>query len=311
MKHNSLRSSIIRCFFIMTAVFCILVCGMASAEKTGKVKGGWLILRSTPSFSGKQISSYPTGTVVSITGQSGKWYAVKAPDGLTGYMLGNYLTISGDDIVEGKNAWVTSQNGLNVRLRSGPGTKYSPIASYAPGTKCTVLIKGGDFTQIQIGSMTGFMMTKFLTGTDPGKGSGGPVLYDIYVTSSNGGGVNLRSSPSKGNNVIGFYEVGTKGGMITPGITWSLISIDGKEGYMMTQFLTTTKPSPIVPTGSYVISFNGKNVNLRNGPGLKYTAISSFPPGTPLTVVTSGTDWSFIKISGIFGYMMTQFIITK
>lgn len=159
--------------------------------------------------------------------------------------------------------------------------------------------------------MTGFMMTKFLTGTDPGKGSGGPVLYDIYVTSSNGGGVNLRSSPSKGNNVIGFYEVGTKGGMITPGITWSLISIDGKEGYMMTQFLTTTKPSPIVPTGSYVISFNGKNVNLRNGPGLKYTAISSFPPGTPLTVVTSGTDWSFIKISGIFGYMMTQFIITK
>ena len=299
----------ILCFFLAFALLCTAFCTPAAAEKTGKVHGGWLILRSTPSYSGKQLSSYPTGTVVTITGQSGKWYAVKAPDGLTGYMLGSYLTVSGDDITEGKSAWVTSQNGLNVRLRSGPGTKYSAIASYAPGTKCTVLVKNGDFTQIQIGDVTGFMMTKFLTGKDPGEGSGGPVLYDIYVTSSNGGGVNLRSSPAKGNNVIGFYDVGTKGGMITPGITWSLISIDGKEGYMMTQFLTATKPTP--SGGSYVISFNGKNVNLRNGPGTQYTAISSFPPGTSLTVVTAGADWSFVKIGGMYGYMMTQFIITK
>ena len=303
-----------RHFIILISALVLLsvfICSSAGAEKTGKVKGGWLILRSMPSYSGKQLSSYPTGTVVTITGQSGSWYAVTAPDGLKGYMLGAYLVISGDDIVEGKDAWVTSQNGLNVRLRSGPGTKYGAIASYAPGTKCTVLVKGEDFTQIKIGSVTGFMMTKFLTGTDPGSGSGGPVLYDIYVTSSNGGGVNLRSSPVKANNVIGIYSVGTKGGMINPGTVWSLIRIDGVEGYMMTQFLTTTDPASLPPSGSYVFSYNGKNVNLRNGPGLKYTAISSYPPGTPLTVLTPGTEWSFIKISGTYGYMMTQFIVTK
>ena len=226
-------------------------------------------------------------------------------------MLVSYLSVTGDDLVTGQDAWVTSENGLNVKLRGGPGTKYGAIASYPPGTKCTVLSKYGSFTQIQIGSLTGYMMTKFLTGTDPGTGGGG-ILYDIYVVSPNGGGVNMRSGPSKGNNVIGFYEYGTKGSMIKAGTTWSLVRIDGREGYMMTQFLSRTKPDPYIgPTGNYVFSTNGKNVNLRNGPGLNNPVINSYPPGTPVTILTPGTTWHFVKINGTYGYMMAQFIITK
>ena len=310
MKHRQKLSLAIYALALCFA-FCTAY-SFAGAERIGKVKGGWLILRSMPSYSGKQISSYPTGTEVTINGESGNWYAVTAPDGLTGYMRASFLTVSGDDLVEGKDAWVVSRNGLNVRLRKGPGTKYGVIASYAPYTKCTVLSKQGDFTQISIGKLTGYMMTQYLTATEPDNGNYNTIIYDIYVTSSNGGGVNLRSSPSKGHNVIGFYDVGTKGGMIKPGAAWCLISIDGKQGYMMTQFLTTTKPSAVFPTGGYcVISQNGKNVNLRNGPGLNYPVISSFPPGTSLTVVTPGPEWNFIKINGIYGYMMTKFIGTK
>ena len=306
-------NNLIRRSLLLILVFIFLaVCGNSAAEKTGKVKGGWLILRSTPSFSGQQIASYPTGTVVTITGQSGAWYAVKTPDGLTGYMLGSYLKISGDDLIEGGDAWVTSANGLNVRLRSGNGTQYAAIASYAPGTKCIILEKLGTFCRVQIGSYTGYMMTKFLTATDPGTGGGGTVLYDVYVTSTNGRGVNLRSSAVKGNNVIGFYDVGTKAGMISKGTEWCLISIDGKQGYMMSQFLSTEKPDPIVPAGtSYVISYNGKNVNLRTGPGMKYQVLQSYAPGTPVTVLTPGPEWDFVRIGGTYGYMMDQYIVTK
>ncbi len=300
----------------MIAAFCIaiiLFCSScAVAEKTGKVHGGWLILRDAPSYSGKQISSYPAGTVVTITGQSGSWYAVKTPDSLTGYMLGKFLTVTGDDLINGGDAWVTSANGLNVRLRAGSGTQYKAIASYAPGTKCTILEKGDKFCKIQIGTSTGYMMTRFLTAKDPGTGGGGTIQYDVYVTSTNGRGVNMRSTPYKANNVIGFYDVGTKAGMITPGAVWSLISVDGKEGYMMTQFLTKTKPDPIIPvSGSFVISYNGKNVNLRSGAGLKYPILNSYAPGTPVSILTPGSEWDFVKISGIYGYMMDQFIVTK
>lgn len=297
--------------FSAVVIFCCILCGTAAADKTGKVRGGWLNLRDDPSYKGRKISSYPTGTIVTITGQSGSWYAVKAPDGLTGYMLGTYLIISGDDLVVGGDAWVTSENGLNVRLRSGPGTKYGPIASYPPGTKCTVISKHGDFTEIKIGTMTGYMMTKFLTATDPGTG-GGTVLYSIYVTSPNGAGVNLRAGPSKGNKAIGFYAYGTKGGMIQPGTVWSRVTFEGQTGYMMTQFLTTSEPPPYIPSGgSYVFSWNGKNVNLRSGPGTNRTIIKSYPPGTPVTILTPGTVWHFVKIYDRYGYMMAQFIITK
>ncbi len=309
MKHGKKR--FVAALVSAVIFLCSFMPVVAFAEKTGTVRGGWLILRDALSYSGRKISSYPTGTVVTITGQSGKWYAVTAPDGINGYMLGSYLVVSGDDLVVGQNAWVTSRNGLNVKLRSGPGTKYGAVASYPPGTKCMVLGKYGNFTQIQIGSMIGYMMTEFLTGTDPGTG-GGTILYDVWVVSANGAGVNLRSGPSRSSRSIGFYDVGTKAGMIELGTTWSKINVDGKVGYMMTMYLSKTEPSPYYPLhGTYVWSSNGKNVNLRSEPRITSTAIDSIAPGTPVTILTPGTTWHFVKIGTEYGYMMAQFIITK
>lgn len=303
---------------LMLAV-TLLPAGAATAASTGTVKGGWLILRSSPSFSGAIRSSYPSGTVVTITGQSGSWYAVTAPDGLTGYMLGTYLQVNGGGggfVPSQTSAYVTSANGLNVRLRNGPGKGYSILASYAPGTPCTILNAGNNWCRVQIGSYTGYMMTQFLT-TRPVT----PVTpvppqpqpsgqYQVYVTSANGKGVNLRSGPSKTYSGIGFYSVGTEAWMVIRGSTWSYIRIGNRYGYMMTQFLTTTAPQPAPPAfgSAHVVSANGKNVNLRAAPTTASRVIRNYRPGTRLTIITHGADWCFIQIEGQYGYMMTQFI---
>ena len=296
----------------------VFSCFPASAEQTGVVFGGWLILRSSPSFSGKIKSSYPSGTVVTITGKTGSWYAVKTPDGLTGYMLGDYLKINGSGggggtFPSGSTVYVTSTNGLNVRLRSGPGTGYSIIATYAPGTSATMLSSGRQWCRIRIGSYTGYMMTKFLTSnpvtpTQPPTPPGPE--YEVYVTSRNGKGVNLRSGPSKAYSSIGFYSVGTQAWMITKGSTWSYIRIGSRYGYMMTEFLTTTQPTPVppIPGASYVVSANGRNVNLRSAPTTSSQIIRSFKVGTRLNIIIRGPEWCFIQIEGYYGYMMRQFI---
>lgn len=307
---------------LITALILLLTAVMtgssALADQTGVVKGGWLILRATPSFSGTIRSSYPTGTVVTISGQVGAWYAVTAPDGLAGYMLGDYLQINGgggSTPVE-STAYVTSRNGLNVRLRSGPGKGYSILASYAPGTECQILSAGQNWCRIQIGSYTGYMMTQYLTNQ---KVTPQPVPvpvpsgeYTVYVTSRNGKGVNLRSGPGKGYTSIGFYSVGTEAWMVNMGTTWSYIRVGDRYGYMMTQFLTRTQPTPPpVPPyydGAYVVSANGRNVNLRAAPSKNSKIIKSFPVGTRLTIITYGADWYFIQINGYYGYMMRQFI---
>ena len=312
---KSMRRSAAIVIALALLLTAVLPAGCALAEKTGVVKGGWLILRAAPTFNGKIRSSYPNGTVVKITGQVGSWYAVTAPDGLTGYMYGDYLQVSsGNGTVPAEaTAYVTSTNGLNVRLRSGPGKGYSILAAYAPGTKCTILSAGNNWCRIQIGSLTGYMMTQFLTNQSVPSPTAQPVTpegYQVWVTSRNGKGVNLRSGPGKNYSSIGFYSVGTEAAMITKGNTWSYIRVGNRYGYMMTEFITTKQPdTPVPPTaGAYVVSANGKNVNLRTAPTTSSKIIKSFKVGTRLTVVTRGKDWCFILINGYYGYMMRQFI---
>jgi len=299
----------------------LTVSGAIAENKTGTVFGGWLILRSSPSFNGAIRSSYPTGTKVTITGQKGSWYAVRTPDGLSGYMLGNYLKVSGgtNTTIGETNAYVTSKNGLNVRLRTGPGTGYRILATYAPGTNCTILSSGTYWSKILIGTQTGYMMSEYLT-TKAGSSSGSSSApapapsgdeYDVWVTSKNGKGVNMRAGAGKNYKSIGFYSVGTKASMITRGNLWSYIRIGNRTGYMMTEFLTANSPTPIVYpvlSGSYVTSANGKAVNLRKGPGKSFGIINSFKVGTPLTVMSRGDEWYFVHIGQVYGYMMKQFV---
>ena len=151
------------------ALALIMALSMAAvytaAAETATVTGGWLILRATPSFDAKNLATYPTGTVVTITGKSGSWYAVTAPDGMNGWMYSSFLRLDGGSSGGGTGtAKITSKNGLNVRLRAGAGTGYAALGSYAPGTSVTILSSGSEWTKVQIGTLTGYIMTKYLTG---------------------------------------------------------------------------------------------------------------------------------------------------
>ena len=320
------RQSIALVLILAITMTALLPAGPAMADQTGTVVGGWLILRGGPSFNAAILASYPSGTVVTITGQTGAWYSVRTPDGMIGYMNSAYLRVSGGGgtggggFPSGSTVYVTSTNGLNVRLRSGPGQGYSILASYAPGTACTVLTGGQNWSRIQVGAMIGYMMTRYLTAsptpviTQPPQPQpptpGGE--YRVYVTSANGKGVNMRSGPSKSYPGIGFYSVGTEAWMVTAGHTWSYIRIGNRYGYMMSQFLTTTQPpvnpNPPVVGSAYVVSANGRNVNLRAAPTTASKVIKAFRVGTRLSIITRGHDWCFIQIGGYYGYMMTQFI---
>ena len=321
MKNHSFRSNMALALALI-AVLTLTAVYPAAAE-TATVTGGWLILRASPSFSAKSLASYPTGTVVTITGQNGSWYAVTAPDGMNGWMYGTYLKLQGSSSGGGTgSAKITSKNGLNVRLRTGAGTGYTVLGSYPPGTQVKILSSGKEWSKVQIGSLTGYIMSQYLTG-----GSGGstpnqefkpttlpvPSNYKVWVTSNNGQGVNFREGPSQNYTSIGLYNVGTEATMTSLGNTWSYIRIGDKYGYMMTKFLTATEyqgggeVEPVV-TGAHVVSGNGKSVNLRTAPGKSSEVIRSYPVGTALTIITKGDEWYFIQIGNDYGYMMKKFI---
>ncbi len=287
----------------------------ADEYATATVKGGWLRLREGASTSAKTISAYYTGTTVTILGGSGSWYYVLTPDGKTGYMSASYLTITGSitggQLDENTAATVTSANGKPVRLRSGPSTQYAIVASYAVGTPLTILSTGDTWSRIRINGRTGYMMNEFIRiGSGSGSVAGG---YTAYVVSANGKTVVLRSGPSKQNEVLASYNVGQQVTVLSYGSTWCRIRVNGLEGYMMTEFLSTVKPDNA--TGStytaYVTSQNGKGVRLRLGAGKVFPTIATYSVGTQVTVLEYGAAWCKIRVGTNTGYMMTEFLTTR
>ena len=217
------------CLAITLLLTAIPLASSMALSQYGTVTGGWLRLRSGPSFDSSTVSSYYTGTQVRILGSSGSWYQVEAPDGKTGYMYSSYISFSGGGT---GSAYVTSSNGLGVRMRSGPGTGYSIIGVYSVGTAVTVLQTGATWSKIQIGTRVGYMMNKFLT---TGGGGGSGELATVW--SANGYGVRLRSGAGTGYSIIGVYSVGTVVTVLSRGTTWDYISVGSRRGYMMNEFL--------------------------------------------------------------------------
>ena len=297
----------------------------ADSYATATVKGGWLRLRDGASIVAETISAYFTGTTVTILGSKNGWYHVLTPDGKTGYMHADYLTvtgaITGGQLEENTAATVVSGNGKPVRLRSGPSVNYPIIASYAVGTKLTILSTGGTWSKVRVGSRTGYMMNEFIkpstvgstgnSGSNSGTTAGS---YTAYVVSQNGKTVVLRSGPSKQYEALASYKVGQKVTVKSYGSTWCQVNINGLDGYMMTQFLSTVKPENSggsVSYTAYVTSQNGKGVRMRAGAGKIFPTIATYAVGTQATVLEYGESWCKIRIGANTGYMMTEFLTTK
>ena len=294
------------------------------------VKGGWLRLRDEANFNGDTIDSYYTGTKVTVLDTVGGWYYVRTPNGKVGYMYGKYLTSSGTgtsgSVSSNVTAYVTSKNGQGVRLRHGAGTGYGVIDLYSVGTKATILSAGTYWHYISIGGQKGYMMAQYLTtkapsastpDTDTTPDTGSDVVdYTAYVTSENGKSVRLRKGPGTTYSPIGSYAVGTQVTVSKVSGSWSKITVAGVEGYMMSKFLTTTKPgsgdtsTEETDYTAYVTSDNGKPVRMRKGPGTSYGTITSYNVGTQVTVTAKSGSWSKIKVGTQTGYMMSKYLTT-
>ena len=65
-------------------------------------------------------------------------------------------------LAEASYATVQSGNQYGVRLRLGPGTGYASQTTLPSGTVVTVLEQGTVWTRIQAGTLTGYMMSRYL-----------------------------------------------------------------------------------------------------------------------------------------------------
>ena len=381
---------------MMAALLMLLATGSALADtlRFGTVDGGKTVnLRGSASTSGKWLGAYEEGTWMRITGESGNFYKVKAPDGKTGYMSKQYVFISAaakgtigivdnagylnlrkspslsakilgqyDDgtpciLLSQNNGWyhvsvdgvigyfddsfidklyttyspdvatVTTKNGGSLRLRQGPGTSYNTVKSVKNGTYVMILQKGDGWWKVSVSGMVGYMDSSYLTDgivrksstSTGGSSSGGSSSSGSSSSGSTSGayaivsnpGKNqklyLRASASKQSKALGSYGNGTKVTILEPGTQWCKVKVDGKTGYMMTDYLTlhNVASNPTVE----VVHPDRTFVNLRNAPSQATgKVLVKVPHGAYVTVLSHGSTWTKVRYNGYTGYMMTRFL---
>ncbi|MBE5804508.1 MAG: hypothetical protein E7316_08365 [Clostridiales bacterium] len=119
-----------------------------------------------------------------------------------------------------------------------------------------------------------------------------------------GGALNLRETASLTAKVLGQFPTGTMVEIVESGDEWHKVEVGGKSGYMMAKYLSTEAGS----LSATVRTNTGIGLNLREEPGMDGAIITSFKPGTRVTVLQKSSEWCRVSVEGQEGFMATRFL---
>lgn len=152
-------------------VACLSVC-TASAGAFGFVKGDKVIVnaggpsrrlnyRAGWGTDYAVLRSYEDGTMATVLEVSpkGLWFKCRMPDGRQdGWFWGGYLKKTGGFTVGATH--VISNRGMFVNLRLAPGGAV--LARIPDGSKVKLISSGAEWSLVEYGGMSGYVMSHFL-----------------------------------------------------------------------------------------------------------------------------------------------------
>ena len=130
-------------------------------------------------------------------------------------------------------------------MRDAPSTEGEIIGRFRYGTRVEILnsTKYRNWAKVKAGGKVGYMYKTYLSSfTSDGKPSSsaeGDAAYGTtrYVTSSNGGAVNLRRRASTKTSLMARMPVGSRVTVLYAGSVWTRVLYEGKDGWVMSKFL--------------------------------------------------------------------------
>ncbi len=200
--------------------------------------------------------------------------------------------------------------GGRLNLRETASLTAKVLGQYPTGTLVEILEEGSEWHKVLVNGKTGYMMAKYL--------STAAKETEATVRTNTGIGLNLREEPSLSGKLITSYKPGTKVTVLQKGATWSRVRVDGKEGFMSTQYLkfggASTPSTPATPSGKVAIVNNPKDtqvLNLRQTASLDAKVLAYYHNGTKVTILKAGTTWHKVQVEdGKIGYMMAKYLKT-
>lgn len=188
-----------------------------------------------------------------------------------------------------------------LNLRENPSLEAKVIRQYPTGTWMTVLSEEGEWSKVEVGGNTGYVMSRYLTDA---AGS-----TKMYVRTNTGRGLNLRDMPSLEGNILTSFKPGTEVEVLVRGAGWNKVSVNGQTGYMSAQYLSSKNTaSSAAKTG--IVSNPGANqvLLLRETASTDARVLGYYANGTQVTIHGEEGDFYKVTVGGKNGYMMKKFI---
>ena len=309
---------------VLAALSMILLCSAACADALWcgvTYRNASANLRQRPTQNSTRLGSYKEGSWMVISGESGNWYYVTAPDGKTGYMSKNYVAVQEPVIAPvGVVSNPKASSFLNLRQAPSYSSKVKDI--YYNGVPCVLLSQSDGWYSVRVDGVEGYFRQEYITRKN------WPCSEDVAtVVTPNNTGLNLRTGPGQGYPSIGQYRGGSYVMVLQKGNGWWKVSAGGQVGFMSTEFLRDgiLKPTGSQSTGSistttgsasasggYALVTNPRStqvLNLRETPSTTSRVLGQFRNGTRVTVLRQGTEWCKVKTAAnVVGYMMTRYL---
>lgn len=272
-------------------------------------------LRQQPTQHSTRLGVYDEGVWMVITGESGNWYQVTAPDGKSGYMSKNYVAVQ--EITYATMGVVSNPKATAfLNLRQSPSYTAKVLGIYYNGVPCVLRSQSGGWYSVRVDGVEGYFRQEYIQQKHL------PYADKVAtIVTPNGTGLNLRTGPGKGYPSMGQYQGGSYVMVLQKGADWWKVSADGQVGYMSTEYLRdgVLTPSAALLEGSggtveagYAVVSNPKStqvLNLRADISTGSRIIGQFGNGVRVTVLDQGTEWCRVRTAqNQVGFMMTRYL---
>lgn len=302
---------------LLTCALLLALPGMAAELQFGVVyNNDTLNLRQEATQYSTWLGRYNKGDWLVISGSSGNWYHVTGPDGKTGYVSKNYVQVT-EPVYRSIGLVANQKATAYLNLRAAPSYGATVVDYYYNGVPCMLLSLSDGWYHVRVDGVDGYFREEYITTAT------WAVSEEVAtIVSPNSGGVNLRCGPGMDYDSLGLYDGGQYVLVLQQGNGWWKVSIDGKVGYMKTDFLKegvrkpNEKDSAALAAGvGIAVVSNPKTtqvLNLRLLADANSRVLGQYRNGEKLTVLAYGTEWCQVQDQdGVTGYMMTKYLTVK